>query len=84
VNAVAEQIETERTASERREEWRAGYDSGLKHGAARYFNSPLMEQLALELTLLRATAESLGKQADFWRAKFLDAVHVIANPRVRS
>ena len=67
--------------STRREEWRAGFDAGRKAGAVAYFNSPVMEQLAFELTLLRATAESLGKQADFWRAKFLDAVHVIGNPR---
>jgi hypothetical protein len=45
--------DAERTAPERREEWRAGFDSGVKAGTTRYFNSPVMETIAVELTLLR-------------------------------
>lgn len=66
---------------ERRAEWREGYDAGLREGARRLLDSEALGQVASELVMMRRVAESLGKQADFWKAKFLDAVHVIGNPR---
>ncbi len=66
---------------ERRQEWREGYDAGLLEGARRTLDSYALAEIASELVLMRRVAESLGKQADFWKAKFLDAVHVIGNPR---
>jgi len=61
--------------------WRSGYEAGLKDGTRRFFQSAVVENIAVELVLMRSVAESLGKQADYWRAKFLDAVHVIGSPR---
>lgn len=60
-------VEVERAASvARRAEWKSGFDAGLKAGTARYFQSPVMEGIAFELTLLRtlyaATCEELERR----------------------
>lgn len=66
-----------------REAWRAGFEEGAKRGAAAYFNSPLMEDLALELLMLRIAVAAMSEQAmrdarsiEFWRRKFLDEIGV--------
>jgi hypothetical protein len=41
-----------------------GYDAGLKHGIANYMNTPLMEDMALELTLLRAMVAAMTIEAE--------------------
>jgi hypothetical protein len=66
---------------EQRQEWRDGYDAGLKAGSQRVLQSQMIEDIALEVKMLRLAVTSLGQQAEFWRQKFLDAVHVIGNPR---
>jgi hypothetical protein len=45
-------VDIERTI-ERRAEYRAGWDVGVKVGATRYFQSPVMECIAFELVTLR-------------------------------
>src|SRR5688572_6461218 len=37
---------------------RAAYDRGVRRGVGSYLNSPVMEQLALELTILRASSSA--------------------------
>ena len=54
---------------ERREEWRDGFDAGVKVGSRRILESPTLEQMAAELLLLRDVAERLGKKADYWMRK---------------
>lgn len=59
-----------------REAWRAGRDMGRKEGAATFFNSPVMEQIAVELTTLRvlyaavcAECERRGQLIDWWKGE---------------
>jgi hypothetical protein len=65
---AAEILVTDITAElvgERREEWRDGVDYGLKQGTNRVLQSPAMQEIALELELLRAlyaaTCEALDE-----------------------
>lgn len=67
---------------------REAYDAGVKRGAASFFQSQMMENLSLEVTLLRAineaTAHALKQcqwERDFWQAKFVDCVRVIGKPK---
>lgn len=64
---------------ERREEWRDGYDAGLRAGARRVLESQCMEQIVTELVLLREAAAKLGEKCDFWMARSqemeLEATH---------
>ena len=56
------------------EERRASYHAGLKDGTNRYFQSPLMESLAMEILFLRALVAQQEKRANFWHSRFADAV----------
>ena len=42
---------------------RQAYDAGMRRAMASYINSPLMEQLSLELTLTRATLRAVSDTA---------------------
>lgn len=70
-----------------REAWRAGFDEGAKRGAAAYFNSPLMEDLALELVMLRAAVTAMTEQAerdrrtiDWYRTKLAEFARHVMRP----
>jgi hypothetical protein len=67
VQARVALAEAERTADERRAEWRAGYDLGLRHGAQRVLYSHALATITFELLLLREVAARLGEQCDYWR-----------------
>ena len=61
---------------ERREEWRAGFDSGLRDGARRVLQSDALSQMSLSLQGRRAVAEAAmdaGVQqerlAQLWKAE---------------
>jgi hypothetical protein len=54
---------------ERREEWRDGYDAGLRNGAKRVLESEMLAQIVTELLLLREVAHRLGVKADYWAAR---------------
>lgn len=76
------------TEPDQREARRQAYDAGKKHGAAAFFNSPVMENIAFEIKFLRkmhdaALAEMarLEKLGEFWRLKFVDCVRVIGKPK---
>lgn len=69
-------VNAEMTRGARRAEWRDGYDSGLKHGAARYFNSVVMEDIAIELTLLRTLYPALCEELER-RGRLLNSVNRI-------
>lgn len=43
------------------------FEAGRKLGSAAFFNSPLMESLALELLMLRAAVEVLGRQVEHYK-----------------
>jgi hypothetical protein len=47
-----------------REAWRAGHDSGEKRGAISYFQSRVMEQLSLELTIQRIAIQAMSGAAE--------------------
>lgn len=47
-----------------RRAWRAGRDEGQKQGAARYFTSPVMEQMSLELTVQRVVIDAMSAAAE--------------------
>jgi len=53
----------------------------MKNGAEDYYESPFMENIALEITLLRSTVDVLVKRVEWYRAKLADAYHVIGRPR---
>lgn len=57
---------------ERREEWRDGYDAGMKAGARRVIESSCLESITVELVLLREAAKKLGEKADFWMRRAED------------
>jgi hypothetical protein len=44
--------------------YRAGFDTGVKFGTAAYLNNPMMEDMALELTLLRAMVAAMTIEAE--------------------
>jgi hypothetical protein len=64
---------------ERREEWRDGYDAGLRSGAKRVLESEMIAQIVSELILLREVAHRLGVKCDYWADRAqrmeLDAEH---------
>ena len=64
-----------------RAEWKSGFDAAMKNGAEDYYESPFMENIALEITLLRSTVDVLVKRVEWYRAKLADAYHVIGRPR---
>lgn len=43
--------------------YREGHDAGRRHALAAYLNSPLMEQMALELTVLRTALAAMTQMA---------------------
>ena len=69
---------------ERRQEWRDGYDSGMRSGTQRVLQSSALEQLMLELTLQRAMTDVAMQrerllqhwksEAQWWREEH-DRVH---------
>ena len=52
-----------------RQEWRDGFDAGIKTGALRIMDSAALQQIASELVLLREVAHRLGVKCDYWRSK---------------
>ena len=61
-----------------REAWREGYDAGRKHGVAQCLNSPVVEQIALELAVTRAALRAVSdeaakaeKRAAHWHTQYL-------------
>lgn len=48
---------------ERREEWRDGFDSGLREGGRRVMYSDTLQQLALELKVTRVMNEAMCEVA---------------------
>lgn len=50
--------------SDARAEWRAGFDAGVKAGVNRYLQSRVFEDLALELTMLRAAVTAMTAVAN--------------------
>lgn len=54
---------TAELVGERRQEWRDGHDAGMKRGVTSVLQSPAVEQLALELTLTRATLKAVSDTA---------------------
>jgi hypothetical protein len=76
------------TEPDQREARRQAYDAGKKHGAAAFFNSPVMENIAFELKFLRKMHDAalvemarLERLSEFWRLKFVDCVRVIRKPK---
>jgi hypothetical protein len=75
---------TSELIGERREEWRAGFDSGMKQGTSRVLQSGALEQIVLELSLQRATTDVAVQretllahwktEAQWWREEH-DKVH---------
>jgi hypothetical protein len=51
---------------ERREDFRRGFDAGVREGSRRVLYSNALEEMALELTLLRQAAADLARKADYW------------------
>jgi hypothetical protein len=67
---------TAEVVDERREEWRAGYDSGIRAGTTRVLQSHAVLAMAFELKLLRAALKGvqglvaeLEHQAEYWHWK---------------
>lgn len=54
---------------EQRQEWRDGFDAGVKSGVLRIMQSETLIQLASELALLREVASKLGAKCDYWMHK---------------
>lgn len=83
MSAVAETLEHERSHTiQRRAEWRAGFEEGLKVGAGRAFQSRVIEDIALELDLLRlaysvvcATAERRERALAYAERQRRAAIH---------
>ena len=48
---------------ERREEYRAGVDAGTRQGSQRVLQGPVLEQIALELTVQRAVNTAMAGAA---------------------
>ena len=48
------------SGSDDTERGRQSYNAGMRRGLAGYINSPLMEQLSLELTVTRAAIEAMS------------------------
>lgn len=48
---------------ERREEWRSGFDAGLRDGARRVMHSDAMGQLAFDLKVLRICSDAMADVA---------------------
>src|SRR4051812_30762873 len=60
IHSVDELLEREQRV-ERRAGWREGFDAGRKVGAAAYFNSPVTEGIAFEITVLRIVVDGLER-----------------------
>lgn len=57
---------------ERRQEWRDGFEIGMRSGTQRVLQSNAVEQIALELTLLRAATDVSAqreKLLEHWKAE---------------
>jgi hypothetical protein len=57
VNACVEHFHDEFV--DRRAEWRAGFESGRRAGVASVLNAPALEDIALEITVLRVVVHAL-------------------------
>jgi hypothetical protein len=55
---------TAEVVGERRVEWQAGVDYGLKQGTNRFLQSPAMQQIAFDLTLHRLVVDGMLKVAE--------------------
>lgn len=49
---------------ERRQDWREGFDQGLREGGRRVIHSDVMAQISLELTVNRAVTNGLLRAAE--------------------
>jgi hypothetical protein len=49
---------------ERREEWRDGFDAGIKQGTTRVLQSDAMEQIAFDLTIHRVVVNGMIQVAE--------------------
>jgi len=81
MNAAIKQLPDELV--DRRAEWRAGFDDGRKAGAAAYFNSRVMEDIAFEITALRIVVDGFEravKERDD-RIEWLEGVIEFISPR---
>jgi hypothetical protein len=47
-----------------RQAYREGHEAGVRRGTAAYLNNPMMEDMALELTLLRAMVAAMTIEAE--------------------
>lgn len=47
-----------------RQAYREGHEAGVRRGTAAYLNNPLMEDMALELTMLRIMVAAMTAQAE--------------------
>lgn len=82
------ELDTKLGVNLEREAWKAGHDAGMKRGAASFFQSTVMENLSVEIKLLKVLNAALmeglrmaERDRDFWHAKFKDCVRVIGKPR---
>lgn len=48
---------------ERRQEWREGYDSGIKQGVTRILQSDALAQLAFDFKVLRICSDAMAETA---------------------
>jgi hypothetical protein len=55
--------------SEERSAWREGFQAGLKAGTTRTLQSPTLENLFLELTLLRLVCDAMTQAASEQQAE---------------
>lgn len=63
MDAVAVVDVTMEIIGERREDYRAGFDSGLRQGAIRVMQSDAMAQLAFDLKVLRICSDAMADHA---------------------
>lgn len=54
---------------ERRQEWRDGFNAGMRAGTRQVLESDTLEGIALELTVLRAACVRLAADVDYWRGR---------------
>ena len=60
----------------------SGYELGLRRGATSVMQSPTLENLCVEILLLRVTVEQMGKTLTWYKAKLAEAYHqLLTGPR---
>ena len=84
LDAVAVVDVTAEMLGERREEYRAGVDAGLRQGTQRVLQSEAIEAIASEVQTLRALVDAMTEVAherekviDWYRSKYLELVRHI-------